>query len=80
MNITYLRVLGILRELYLERRDMARFRRYIATMTGGGDDIVLPIGVANPMAKDHALAKLRLIRLRSLSRAPIHIFACFIHS
>ena len=57
MQITYLAVLDVLRGLYAQPRSMQRFREYIARMTGGGDDIVLPIGVANPMAKDHALAK-----------------------
>src|SRR5205814_6240657 len=28
------------------------------TLTGGTDDVVLPIGVANPMAKEHAVAKI----------------------
>jgi hypothetical protein len=58
MNITYLPVLPTLRELYVQPRDMRRFREYIATLTGGGDDVVLPIGVANPMAKEHALARI----------------------
>src|SRR5436305_9155418 len=58
MKVTYVPVLGILRELYVQPRGMARFREYIDTLTGGGDDVVLPIGVANPMAKEHALAKL----------------------
>ncbi len=58
MKITYLPVLGVLRELYQQPRSMARFHDYITRMTGGGDDIVLPIGVANPMAKEQALAKL----------------------
>jgi len=58
MRATYLPVLPILRELYLQPRDMARFRSYIATLTGGSDDVVLPIGVANPMAKDHAVVKI----------------------
>jgi len=58
MHIIYLPVLGTLRELYRLPRDMRRFQRYVATMTGGTDDIVLPIGVANPMAREHAVAKL----------------------
>jgi hypothetical protein len=58
MKISYQPVLSILRELYLQPRDMQRFRTYIATMTGDGDDIVLPIGVANPMAREHAVARL----------------------
>src|SRR5437588_11781890 len=35
---------------------MARFRRYIAALTGGTHDVVLPIGVANPMAREHVLS------------------------
>ncbi len=58
MRVTYLPVLQILRELYLQPRDMQRFRRYIASLTGGSDDVVLPIGVANPMAKEHAVVKI----------------------
>ena len=58
MHISYLPVLGILRELYLQPRDMQRFRNYVATLTGGTDDVVLPIGVANPMAREHAVAKI----------------------
>src|SRR5437762_67796 len=37
---------------------MNRFQRYLDTMLGGTGDVVLPIGVANPMAKPHAMAKL----------------------
>jgi hypothetical protein len=57
MKITYLPVLRTLRELYVQPRSMQRFRQYIATLTGGTDDIVVPIGVANPMAREHALIK-----------------------
>jgi hypothetical protein len=56
--MTYLPVLPTLRELYLQPRDVRRFHTYIATLTGGTGDIVLPIGVANPMAKEHAVAKI----------------------
>src|SRR5258708_38484136 len=58
MKISYLPVLGTLRELYVQPRDMQRFRQYVATLTGGSDDVVLPIGVANPMAKEHAVVKI----------------------
>jgi hypothetical protein len=58
MKVTYLPVLRTLRELYAQPRDMARFHHYIAELTGGGNDVVLPIGMANPMAKEHALASL----------------------
>jgi hypothetical protein len=56
MQITYLAVVGVLRDLHAQPRTMQRFREYTARMIGGGGDIVLPIGVANPMATDHALA------------------------
>src|SRR5258708_9138562 len=58
MKISYLPVLGTLRELYVQPRNMQRFRQYIAALTGGGDDVVLPIGVANPMAKGHAIGSI----------------------
>jgi hypothetical protein len=58
VNITYLPVLRILRDLYLEPRDMQRFHRYVATLTGGTDDVVLPIGVANPMARPEVVARI----------------------
>ena len=58
MKVSYLPALRTLRELYQQPRDTQRFRNYVETLTGGGSDIVLPIGVANPMAKEHALAKI----------------------
>src|SRR5215468_3292423 len=36
-------------------RGMERFRAYLARMTGGTADIVLPIGAMNPMGKEHML-------------------------
>jgi hypothetical protein len=57
MNVSYLPVLQVLRDLYAQPRDMRRFREYIAQLTGGGEDVVLPIGVANPMAREQALAR-----------------------
>ena len=58
VKVTYLPVLRILRDLYLQPRDMQRFRKYVATLTGGTDDVVLPIGVANPMAREHAVTRI----------------------
>ncbi len=58
MRITYLLVLRTLRELYIQPRNMERFRRYLAALTGGTADIVLPIVVANPMAKEHAVTRI----------------------
>src|SRR5690349_15449095 len=64
MKISYLPVLPMLRELYSQPRTLARFRKYIETLTGGTDDIVVPIVQANPMAKEHALAAIdRLLGL-----------------
>ncbi|HEX2032572.1 MAG TPA: hypothetical protein VHS99_00165 [Chloroflexota bacterium] len=57
VELSYLPVLVILRDLYAQPRDMNRFRSYLATMLQGTDDVVVPITVANPMAKEHALAK-----------------------
>lgn len=58
MRITYQRLLAPLRELYALPRDMKRFQAYLQLVTGGTDDIALPLGVANPMAKEHVLHKL----------------------
>jgi hypothetical protein len=58
MKVIYLPVLGTLRELYTQPRDMRRFHEYIGKLTGGPGDVVLPIGVANPMAKEHAVARI----------------------
>jgi len=58
VRISYLPVLATLRELYSQPRNMQRFRSYLAALTGGTDDVILPIVVANPMAKEHAIGKL----------------------
>jgi hypothetical protein len=58
VRISYLPVLGTLRDLYSLPRDFERFRHYLALLLGGTDDVVLPIALANPMAREHALAKL----------------------
>ncbi len=46
------------RELYDIPRGWARFQRYIAAMTGGTQDMVLPLAVLNPMGKEHVAAAL----------------------
>lgn len=56
MRLTLLRLLAQQRALYDMPRDLARFRAYLAQMTGGGDDIALPIVGMNPMGKDRAIA------------------------
>ena len=47
MKVGYVPVLQILRDLYVQPRGMQRFQKYVATLTGGTQDVVLPIGVAN---------------------------------
>jgi hypothetical protein len=58
MNLTLLPLLRIQRDLHTIPRGMERFRAYIATMTEGTDDIVLPITSMNPMGKEHVAALL----------------------
>ena len=59
MNIELIPTLGAQRELYASPRNMARFCAYIDAMTGpsegGKTDIVLPIGMINPMGREHCL-------------------------
>jgi hypothetical protein len=56
VRLTLLRILAQQRALYDQPRDMNRFRAYIAQMTGGSGDVVLPIVGMNPMGKDKAKA------------------------
>jgi len=65
MQLELVPLLAIQRELYAMPAGADRFNRYIATLTGGGDDIdLLPLGALNPMAKPHLAAYIeRLIEL-----------------
>jgi hypothetical protein len=58
MKLTLLPLLHIQRDLHTIPRGMERFRAYLATMTEGTDDIVLPITAMNPMGKEHVAALL----------------------
>jgi hypothetical protein len=58
MNLTLLPLLRIQRDLHAIPRGWERFRAYLTTMTGGTDDIVLPITGMNPMGKEHVAALL----------------------
>jgi hypothetical protein len=58
MNLELLPLLQTQRDLHAIPRGMERFRAYIATMTGGTNDIVLPITAMNPMGKEHVAALL----------------------
>jgi hypothetical protein len=55
MQLENLPLLGLQRELYSMPRGMERFRRYLAAMTGGGEDLLLPLTAVNPMGKEHML-------------------------
>jgi hypothetical protein len=56
MKIDVLQLLATQRDLYAMPRGMDRFRAYIAAMTGGTDDLALPLVSMNPMGKEHIAA------------------------
>jgi len=58
MHLEHLPLLRIQRDLYSIPLGWERFRAYLATMTGGADDIVLPLVGMNPMGKAHVPAML----------------------
>ena len=47
-------VLETQQELLALPRGRKRFERYLEVMTGGAEDLVLPLSEFNPMAKEHA--------------------------
>ena len=53
MTLEYLPLLKVQRDLYDLPRGIERFREYIQTMTGGGDELKLPLVAMNPMGKGH---------------------------
>jgi hypothetical protein len=60
MNLQYIPLLQIQRELQGLPRNMERFRQYLRTMIGpDGDKLELPpLGIMNPMGKEHVTALL----------------------
>lgn len=58
MNLSLLPLLHVQRDLYTIPRGGERFRTYLATMTNGTDDLVLPLTGMNPMGKEHVAALL----------------------
>jgi hypothetical protein len=60
MNLEYVPLLQIQRELQGLPRNMDRFRQYLRTMIGpDGDTLELPpLGIMNPMGKEHVTALL----------------------
>jgi hypothetical protein len=60
MNLEYVPLLQVQRELQGLPRNLDRFRQYVRTMTGpDGSTLALPpLGIMNPMGKDHVAALL----------------------
>lgn len=58
MHLELLPLLQIQRDLHAMPRGLERFQKYIATLTEGGDDLVLPLVGMNPMGKEHVAALL----------------------
>jgi hypothetical protein len=57
MQLTFVPLLRVQRELYAMPRGMERFREYIKTMTDADTgDLALPLVAMNPMGKDHVPA------------------------
>jgi hypothetical protein len=51
-------------DLYEKPRSMERFQEYLKLLQGDTrDDLAFPIGNFNPMAKEHVLEKLKLLRM-----------------
>jgi hypothetical protein len=57
MNLTFVPLLETIRVLYLQPRDLNRFRNYLRMVkTADGTDLeFVPLVALNPMAKDHVL-------------------------
>jgi hypothetical protein len=53
VTLEYVPLLKVQRDLYDLPRGFERFREYIRTMTGGSDELKLPLVAMNPMGKDH---------------------------
>jgi hypothetical protein len=53
MELIHLPLLRVQRDLYAQPRSIARFREYLALLTGGADELRVPLVAMNPMAKEH---------------------------
>jgi hypothetical protein len=53
VTLEYVPLLKVQRDLYDLPRGFERFREYLQTMTGGSDELKLPLVAMNPMGKDH---------------------------
>src|ERR1041385_5252143 len=66
MDLEFVPLLSIQRDLYRLPRNMERFRAYLKTMVGTSDDLEVPLVAMNPMAREHVPALIdRLLELRA---------------
>lgn len=66
MDLEFVPLLGIQRDLYRLPRNMERFRAYLKTMAGERGDLEVPLVAMNPMAREHVPALIdRLLELRA---------------
>jgi hypothetical protein len=66
MRVEVVPMLATQRDLLETPRGWARFSRYLAAMTGGTGEMVLPLPLFNPMAKGHVATFLdRLLALKA---------------
>jgi hypothetical protein len=63
MTFELLPILDIMLDFYQKPRNNDRFQEYLKILRGGTkDDLVMPIGGFNPMAKEHVLDKLNELK------------------
>lgn len=64
MKLEFVPLLQVQRDLYDIPRGWTRFNSYLEALTGGTDDMVLPLSAMNPMGKAHVAERLeRLLAL-----------------
>jgi hypothetical protein len=74
MNLEYVPLLQIQRELQSLPRNNARFQRYLGEMKNqyGPDGMRIPLLAANPMAKDHVTAVLDALLALDADKIAVH--------
>jgi len=72
VTLEYVPLLKVQRDLYDLPRGFERFREYIRTITGGSDELKLPLVAMNPMGKDHVPALLDSLLTMEAEGAAVH--------
>ncbi|MDQ3110026.1 MAG: hypothetical protein M3R17_09040 [Bacteroidota bacterium] len=63
MKLELLPTIELMSELYSKPLSVERFREYLKILQGDSkDDLVMPVGGLNPMAKEHVLVKLQELK------------------